>query len=1030
MLEGLGRLLDLPAEHRTGWGWDARSFVNLLHDRTAFQSVQRMSIRPGDSVLMVGAGLCGATLQLARRVYSDLTANSGTGVVCVTDPSKLRLQDAQRCMSILHSPAAPVETTFIAAEPNWQEPQHPNGRRVKFPETMAMDADVMELSHKELQLEAEHMGLLMDPNSTMVEIQQEIMRRRRENSWGPGADAHSHLPFMAAAFHAVIVHPDSMHLRSWEMSELLRVLRPGATANIPWRPWHNDIERLSDRAPGVPVLRSVADVCNELRKAGFTRVASERVLTAADAAVQAVFSCTVGSSDEILISRANASRVLQKCCARVSTSVKTHMIMQAGDLDALTPRAKTLIFSSYRWIDDDSRHRGYFALETPSGDDMDNVHFAESLHSRCPDAQLIMINACFSADICAKLRSAFAGRIATVGWSSAVLETDATKFEVALFLELEATNGFSSTKSLQLALDRAYANLKEDTRSVHDLPQPAWHFAVASGSAAIVPTAPSRPPSMVLGGRALARAAGAPSGIGDSSIEPVSSDLANAYPSSRPSTEHSSRFVPQAVLSADFQLVSAEVPHTIVADPNCLIDVWTTGATTCGILGSNEAFGHSQLTLELQPDEVVVDLQPSLEKTSSTTTSKKRKKKKKSVVKPEAQNARLSQSTLCKDRPEEVEPECPWFIATGTKSICDLGHLRRAFPARRTWYEMHTQDESTMYFEAHIEQLAPDGHVLVGLGGPGVKLHEQVPIKSGGGKEPTGEESAERIHELQQASVEADADATLNKLEVESRELAAPSGRLMKFSGTPGATGTFARGGEKTLPKGPSQLTCPTTNGPAVWSSGVGGGVRCTEPHTIGRWGWQGGATEEEAARSRWHGKIRTASEILPGDVIGVAVWRDQAFEPPVTEVEFSKNGNPIAGVIRMQLAIDVPLFPVFSGIGARVYVNFGRRPLFEFPPPRLVQIIPRPLAPPAEPEEPPGESEEDKQKRLKEERLKEARRRADEARQASKAKTMDFRKKKAAPGGTKKKASPSKKKPPGKSSPTKKRASKRSPSP
>jgi hypothetical protein len=164
--------------------------------------------------------------------------------------------------------------------------------------------------------------------------------------------------------------------------------------------------------------------------------------------------------------------------------------------------------------------------------------------------------------------------------------------------------------------------------------------------------------------------------------------------------------------------------------------------------------------------------------------------------------------------------------------------------------------------------------------------------------------------------------------------------------------------------------------------------------------------------------------------VIGVAVWRDQAFEPPVTEVEFSKNGNPIAGVIRMQLAIDVPLFPVFSGIGARVYVNFGRRPLFEFPPPRLVQIIPRPLAPPAEPEEPPGESEEDKQKRLKEERLKEARRRADEARQASKAKTMDFRKKKAAPGGTKKKASPSKKKPPGKSSPTKKRASKRSPSP
>ena len=152
-----------------------------------------------------------------------------------------------------------------------------------------------------------------------------------------------------------------------------------------------------------------------------------------------------------------------------------------------------------------------------------------------------------------------------------------------------------------------------------------------------------------------------------------------------------------------------------------------------------------------------------------------------------------------------------------------------------------------------------------------------------------------------------------------------------------------------------------------------------------------------------------------------------------MTEVEFSKNGDPIAGVVRMQLASDVPLFPTFSGIGARVYVNFGRRPIFEFPPPRLVRIVPRPLAAPAEIEEPPGESEEDKQRRLKEERLKEARRRADEARQASKAKGMDFRNKKAAPGKNKK-ASPGKKKPPGKSSTsTKKKASpgrKRSPSP
>eukprot|EP01043_Picozoa_sp_COSAG02_P038377 COSAG02_NODE_2953_length_7672_cov_2.308464_4_plen_2023_part_00 len=1051
MLEGLGRLLDLPADHPTGWGWDVRSFVNLLHDRTAFQSVQRMTVRPGDSALMIGAGLCSATLQLARRVHSDLSMNAaGGGALCVTDPSKLRLQDAQRCLRILHSPAAPVETTFVAAEPNWQEPQHPDGRPVKFPETMAMDDDVMELSHKELQLEAEHMGLLIDPNSTTVEIQQEIMRRRRENTWGHGADAHSHLPFVAAAFHTLIVHPDNMHLRSWEMSELLRVLRPGATANIPVRPWHNDIERISDRAPGVPVLRSVADVCNELRKAGFTRVASETVLAAVDADVQGIFSCTIGSSDDTLISRANAARALQKCCARASTSVKTHLTMKAGDLDALTAHTKTLIFSSYRWIDEDSRHRGYFSLESPSGGDMDNVHFAESLCSRCPNAQLIMINACYSADICAKLRSAFGGRVATIGWSSGILETDATKFEVALFLELEAINGFSqpSANSLQVALDRAYATLKEDIRSVQDLPQPSWHFPVTSASAAVVPTGGPRPPPMVLGGRALVRAGGTPTGItgAGSDRDPISPDLLNFYPESRPSNVQSSRFIPQSVLSADFQLVTAEVPHTIVADPNCLIDIWTPGATTCSVTGGNEAFAHGQLTLELQPVEVEVDKQVALlDKSPSTKSSKKKKKQKKKKNKNKsvdesdpAPKSRRSQPMFTKDRPEEVEqPEMtqqsPWFIATGTKSVSDLGYLRRTFPARSTWYEMHAQDESTMYFEAHVEQLAADGHVLVGLGGPSVKLHEQVPIKPGGTRQPTGEQSAEKLHELHlQAPVEVDSDSPLKTLE--KQPLAKPSGKPMKFSGNHGSNATRADvDRKKPQTKGPQSKAAPSPTGPAVWTCGLGGGVRCTELHTIGRWGWDGGAVEEDAARAKWRGKTRTASGILPGDVIGVAVWRDKASEPPVTEVEFSKNGDPIAGVVRMQLDIDVPLFPTFSGIGARVYVNFGRRPIFEFPPPRLVRIVPRPLAAPAEIEEPPGESEEDKQRRLKEERLKEARRRADEARQASKAKGMDFRKKKAAPVKNKK-ASPGKKKPPSKSSTNKKKKAspgrKRSPSP
>ena len=304
MLEGLGRLLDLPIDHPTGWGWDARLFVNCLHDRTALRSVQFMVVSPGDTVLMVGAGLLGATLRLARRLHRDLHS-SGHGTLCVTDPSKLRLRETKRALSILHSAAAPLDVTLVAAEPNMQPPTHPSGRRVKFPETMAMDADVMELSHKELQLEAERLGLLLDLSEPMVTVQQAIMRRRRENSWGPGADAHSHLPFMAAAFDALLLHPAAAHMRSWEMSELLRVLRPGGTASIPIRPWHNDIERMSDRSPNVPVLQSVADVCNQLRASGFTRVASEPIMAATDAVVQGFFGCTFGCSDELLRSRAN-----------------------------------------------------------------------------------------------------------------------------------------------------------------------------------------------------------------------------------------------------------------------------------------------------------------------------------------------------------------------------------------------------------------------------------------------------------------------------------------------------------------------------------------------------------------------------------------------------------------------------------------------------------------------------------------------------------------------------------------------------
>ena len=1045
MLEGLGRLLDLPMVHPTGWGWDSRLFVNLLHDRTAFQSVQRMIVRPGDSVLMVGAGLCATTLRLARRLYSDFEA-SGRGVLCVTDPSNLRLRDTRRCLSLLHSPTAPVDVATIAAQPNMQEPQHPNGKPVKFPETMAMDEDVMELSHKELQLEAENMGLLIEPNALMVDIQQAIMRRRRENSWGPGADAHSHLPVMAASFNALLMHPDVVHLRSWEMSELLRVLRPGATANIPMRPWHNDIERMPDRAPGVPVLRSVADVCNQLREAGFTRVASETVLAAADATVQGIFSCTVGSSNAVLQSRANAARALEKCCARASASVKTHMVMQAGDLEALTPVVKTLIFSSYRWVDGESKHRGHFALETPSGADLDNVHIAASLRARCPDTQLILINACYSADTCQKLHAEFAGQTTTIGWSSAILDTDATKFEAAFFLELETINGFTrpNPSQLRIALDRACAVLKQGIRPVHDLPIPSWHFAAApgSGSGAVTQLGVPRPPSMVLGGRALASAGGASMGLSDG-IESAQLDLLlNFNPGSRPSTVQSDRFLPQPVLSADFQLITAEVPQTILADPNCLIDVWTPGATKCSIIGSNETFGHGELILELQTVEVVVEKPAAAVEDVSPSKKKKKKEKKKKKTKaaekpkPEPPKPRRSQPMFAKEDPakdvdpdpSDVVPVSPWCFATGTKAISDLGHLRHTFPSRASWYEMHTQDESTMYFEAHIEQLAADGHVLVGLAGPGVKLHEQAPVKAGGGKDATGEISAEQTHQLrvQALALANEERAAAERLEAEQDKAPQPSGKPMKFAGKSSSaasrSGRAGGDGKKKRPKGqqPAAAAAPVPLGPALWSSGAGGGVRCTEPHTVGRWGWEGAAADEAAARGPWRGRTRTASEILPGDVIGIAVWRDRLASPAVTEVEFSKNGAPIAGVFRVELAADVPLFPAFSGIGARVFVNFGRRPLFEHPPPRLLYIIPRPLAPPAEIEEPPGESEEDKQKRLKEERLKEARRRADEARQASKAKGMDFRKKKKPSGGKKKGPSGGSKK---KKSPAKKAA-------
>ena len=896
-----------------------------------------------------------------------------------------------------------------------------------------MDVDVVEMSHKELQQETERLGLYVDISEPMVTFQQAIMRRRREDLWGAGADAHSHLPFMPAAFDALLLHPAAMHIRSWEMSELLRVLRPGGTASIPIRPWHNDIERMPERSPSVPVLQSVADVCNQLRASGFTRIASEPILAATDAVVQGFFGCTFGSGDELLRSRANAARVLQKCCARASTSVNTHMVAQAGDLEALTLVTKTLIFSSYRWTEDESTYRGHFGLETPHGSDSDNVHVAAGIRARCPDLHLVFINACDSADICMKLHSEYGGRVAAIGWSSAILETDATRFEAALFLELEAIKGFysSDSENLSLALDRAYAVLKEGARPVYDLPHPAWHFPEELYPNLIAPSGP-RPPSMTvrvasdrhlaLQGRAMTPPA---SGLSFNLDDPLT---LNFNSGSRPGTLQTStstssgpdRFMPQSVLPAEFELITAEVPQTIIADPNCLVDMWSPGVTNCKIIGSNEAFGNGELTLELQPEEVVVPLAVQ-DEDSPTKKKKKSKKKKKKKKKEEPEPDKGPRKRAApKDPPmQEAEkpgadtpPTSPWFFAAGTKSICDLRHLRHAYPARASWYAMHTQDESTMYFEAHIDELAADGgQVLVGLAGPGVKLHEQAPVAAGGGVVPTDELSAEKKLQLRVRALAEVERAAKEALEAE-QAAKEPTGPV-KVGGKPSAARGDPRGrkpsnaktkkakGEK-LDEQPDEEAPPT--GVALWSCGAGGGMRCTAPHTVGRWGWAGAGVEEAAVRGPWKGRVRTAMQgVLPGDVIGIAVWRDRLASPPTAEVEFSKNGAPIAGVLTVQIDACVPLFPTFSGIGARVRLNFGRQPVFENPPPRLAYVIPRPLAPPAEIEEPPGESKEDREKRSKEERLKEARKRAADARAESQAKGNDWRKPK------KKKKSPKK---------------------
>jgi hypothetical protein len=122
-----------------------------------------------------------------------------------------------------------------------------------------------------------------------VTLQQAIMRFRQSLVWGLGADAFSHLPFLAGSFDLVLVHPAAHHLRSWQLSELLRLLRPGGCLKFVMRSWPRDLERVPRPLPGVLPLMDPTDAVAEMRAVGFARVAATTVRAADVASVYAFF---------------------------------------------------------------------------------------------------------------------------------------------------------------------------------------------------------------------------------------------------------------------------------------------------------------------------------------------------------------------------------------------------------------------------------------------------------------------------------------------------------------------------------------------------------------------------------------------------------------------------------------------------------------------------------------------------------------------------------------------------------------------
>jgi SAM-dependent methyltransferase len=266
-LEQLGRLTLLPSAHITGWGWDAREYVNALHDRSALTAVEQLPLRPAPSVLMIGCGTPAAVYALATRLRSskagDRPRGRFRGSIAVTDPSLRALRaTARRLQPLLEQESESGTTvTMVLTGENPTRPEHPGGRALHPDETMPMDPDVYDMTYRELQELA--LGMMSEPRyhvirnqeltATAMELQQAIMRARRDATWGVGAKAHSHLPFRAASFDHVLVHPSGRHLQPWALSELQRLLRPGGVLVVPSRRWPTEIEPLKSVSPfGTP----------------------------------------------------------------------------------------------------------------------------------------------------------------------------------------------------------------------------------------------------------------------------------------------------------------------------------------------------------------------------------------------------------------------------------------------------------------------------------------------------------------------------------------------------------------------------------------------------------------------------------------------------------------------------------------------------------------------------------------------------------------------------------------------------------